>query len=37
MRLMSTLPLRPLGATGLHVTAVCVGCAELGDMPETFA
>jgi len=34
---MTTLPLRPLGTTGLYVTAVCVGCAELGDMPETFA
>jgi D-threo-aldose 1-dehydrogenase len=34
---MTTLPLRPLGTTGLHVTDVCVGCAELGDMPETFA
>jgi D-threo-aldose 1-dehydrogenase len=34
---MTTLPLRPLGATGLHVTEVCVGCAELGDMPDTFA
>lgn len=37
MRLLTTLPLRPLGATGLYVTPVCVGCAELGDMPETFA
>ena len=34
---MTTLPLRPLGTTGLYVTDVCVGCAELGDMPETFA
>jgi D-threo-aldose 1-dehydrogenase len=34
---MTTLPLRSLGTTGLHVTEVCVGCAELGDMPETFA
>ncbi|MGO8948280.1 MAG: aldo/keto reductase [Ktedonobacterales bacterium] len=33
----TTLPLRPLGATGLEVTEVCVGCAELGDMPEAFA
>lgn len=33
----TALPLRPLGATGLEVTEVCVGCAELGDMPETFA
>jgi D-threo-aldose 1-dehydrogenase len=23
--------------TGLHVDALCVGCAELGNMPETFA
>ena len=34
---MTTQPIRPLGATGLNVTAICVGCAELGDMPETFA
>jgi D-threo-aldose 1-dehydrogenase len=34
---MTTLPLRTLGTTGLHVSEVCVGCAELGDMPETFA
>lgn len=27
---------RPLGATGLQVTPLCVGCAPLGDMPETF-
>jgi D-threo-aldose 1-dehydrogenase len=32
-----TLPTRPLGITGLPVTALCVGCAPLGDMPETFA
>lgn len=31
------LPLRPLGATGLQVTPICVGGAPLGDMPETFA
>jgi len=31
-----TLPLRPLGATGLMVTSVCVGGAPFGDMPETF-
>src|SRR5438105_7556044 len=31
------LALRPLGSTGLQVTPVCIGCAELGDMPETFA
>ena len=28
---------RPLGTTGLHVPPLCVGCAPLGDMPETFA
>jgi D-threo-aldose 1-dehydrogenase len=28
--------LRPLGATGLRVPPVCVGCAPLGDMPEAF-
>ncbi|HEV2091598.1 MAG TPA: aldo/keto reductase [Rubrobacter sp.] len=27
---------RPLGGTGLSVSPVCVGCAPLGDMPETF-
>lgn len=27
---------RPFGATGLEVTPLCVGCAPLGDMPETF-
>jgi D-threo-aldose 1-dehydrogenase len=27
---------RALGSTGLMVTPVCIGCAELGDMPETF-
>jgi D-threo-aldose 1-dehydrogenase len=31
------LPTRTLGATGLEVTTVCVGCAPLGNMPETFA
>jgi D-threo-aldose 1-dehydrogenase len=29
--------LRPLGTTGLVVPPLCVGCAPLGDMPETFA
>ena len=33
----STLPLRPLGTTGLMVHPLSVGCAPLGDMPETFA
>lgn len=32
-----TLPLRPFGQTGLHVTPLCIGCAPLGDMPEAFA
>lgn len=27
---------RELGRTGLWVTPLCVGCAALGDMPETF-
>ncbi|MGI8908962.1 MAG: aldo/keto reductase [Rubrobacteraceae bacterium] len=27
---------RSLGSTGLSVSSVCVGCAPLGDMPETF-
>src|SRR5258708_5357755 len=29
-------PKRPYGMTGLPVTSICVGCAPLGDMPETF-
>ena len=29
-------PLRPYGLTGLPVTSICIGCASLGDMPETF-
>jgi D-threo-aldose 1-dehydrogenase len=28
---------RPLGRTGLEVHPICLGCASLGDMPETFA
>jgi D-threo-aldose 1-dehydrogenase len=28
--------LRPLGRTGFSVSPVCVGCAPLGNMPETF-
>src|SRR5262245_11959834 len=28
---------RALGSTGLSVTPVCIGCAPLGNMPETFA
>lgn len=31
------LPRRPLGNTGLEVTPLCIGCALLGSMPETFA
>ncbi len=27
---------RLLGRTGLHVTPLCIGCAPLGNMPETF-
>ncbi len=30
------LPLRPFGETGLQVTALAVGLAPLGSMPETF-
>ncbi|QBD76368.1 aldo/keto reductase [Ktedonosporobacter rubrisoli] len=30
------LPRRPLGKTGLEVTSICIGCASLGNMPETF-
>ena len=29
--------LRRLGTTGLSVPPLCVGCAPLGDMPDTFA
>lgn len=29
--------LREVGSTGLRVTDLCVGCAPLGDMPDTFA
>src|ERR1700757_650456 len=29
--------LRTLGTTGLQVTRLCIGCAPLGSMPETFA
>src|SRR3712207_2217721 len=28
---------RPFGSTGLPVTPVSIGCAPLGDMPDTFA
>lgn len=30
------LPRRALGATGLQVTPVCIGCAPIGDMADTF-
>ena len=29
--------LRPFGPTGRHVTPLCLGCAPLGDMVDTFA
>jgi D-threo-aldose 1-dehydrogenase len=31
------LPLRTFGKTALRVTPLCIGCAPLGNMPETFA
>lgn len=31
-----TLQKRPLGSTGLEVSPVCIGCAPLGSMPDTF-
>jgi D-threo-aldose 1-dehydrogenase len=31
------LPKQQFGQTDLHVTSLSVGCAQLGDMPETFA
>jgi D-threo-aldose 1-dehydrogenase len=34
---MASLPLRRFGATGLMVHPLCIGCAELGNMPGTFA
>ncbi|MBA3947546.1 MAG: aldo/keto reductase [Herpetosiphonaceae bacterium] len=30
------LPKRPFGRTDLVVTSLCIGCAELGDMRDTF-
>ncbi len=33
----ASLPRRPLGKTGLEVSSLCIGCAPLGSMPETFA
>ena len=35
--ILEPLSLHPLGATGLQVPSLCVGCAALGDMPVTFA
>ncbi|HEX2037374.1 MAG TPA: aldo/keto reductase [Chloroflexota bacterium] len=35
--MMESLPKRPFGPTGFEVTPLCIGCAPLGDMPETFA
>ena len=32
-----SLPRRTLGKTGLSVTPLCIGCAPLADMPETFS
>jgi D-threo-aldose 1-dehydrogenase len=37
MSATTPMPRRPLGPTGLMVTPVCLGCAPLGDMPDTFA
>src|SRR3954452_11558768 len=31
------LPLRTFGKTPLRVTPLCIGCAELGNMPDSFA
>ncbi len=31
-----TLPKKPLGRTGLEVTAICFGTSGLGDMPDTY-
>src|SRR5690348_2936221 len=33
---LNALPVRPFGATGLHVTPLCVGCAPLASMPGVF-
>jgi len=33
----SILPLRPFGSSDLLITSLCIGCAPLGNMPETFA
>jgi len=34
---LSPLSRHLLGSTGLEVTSLCIGCAPLGNMPETFA
>lgn len=36
MGIPATYPRRPLGLTGLQVTALCVGGGPLGSMPEAF-
>jgi D-threo-aldose 1-dehydrogenase len=33
----TAIPRRPLGPTGLQVTQLCVGAAEIGDMPKEFS
>jgi len=33
---MTFVSARPLGRTQLHVAPICVGCAPIGDMPDTF-
>jgi D-threo-aldose 1-dehydrogenase len=35
--MLAPLPRRTLGQTALEVTSLCIGCASLGDMPQTFA
>ena len=35
-RVVDSSSRRTLGGTGLSVSPLCVGCAPLGDMPETF-
>ena len=35
-RVVNPASRRTLGSTGLSVSPVCIGCAPLGDMPETF-
>lgn len=37
MTTKGVLEKRELGKTGLQVTPLCIGCAALGNMPETFA